>query len=257
MINTTDPGCDLLVISPHSDDAEIGLGATIALLSQKGRRVWLLDLTRGELATNATPDERWQEAEAAAQVLGVAGRAQLDLPDGFVSEQDSRQLAAVVWALRCLRPHWVVTAPDPVRHPDHVALPGLVNRAVFMSCLATYDPTPVDARFWAQGETFAAPVERWEIGAQLQVCPAGGRPDLIFNVSETWSVKMAALACYPSQFSAASGAVATHINSPEFMARIEQRGRIWGQSARCQWGEALCTRAVPVLTDLDQTWVKP
>ena len=76
--------CDLLVVSPHSDDAEIGMAGTLALLASRGRRVWVVDLTRGELGSNATPDERWAEATAAAAVLGLAGRLQLELPDGFV-----------------------------------------------------------------------------------------------------------------------------------------------------------------------------
>ena len=63
MNRTTPCGCDLLVISPHTDDAEIGLGGTLRLLADRGRRVWVVDLTRGELGTNATPDERWAEAE--------------------------------------------------------------------------------------------------------------------------------------------------------------------------------------------------
>ena len=84
--------CDLLCISPHSDDAEIGLGGTLRLLGEKGRRVWVADLTRGELGSNATPDERWAEAGRATRTLGLTGRAQLQLPDGFVSAEDPDQL---------------------------------------------------------------------------------------------------------------------------------------------------------------------
>ncbi len=62
--------CDLLVISPHTDDAEIGLGGTIATLAARGRKVWAVDLTRGELGTNATPDQRWQEARPDRQLDG-------------------------------------------------------------------------------------------------------------------------------------------------------------------------------------------
>jgi len=257
MTENPNAGCDLLVISPHSDDAEIGLGGTIGLLAKQGRRVWLVDLTRGELASNATPDERWVEAEAACDVLGVTGRAQLDLPDGFIGEHDARQVAAVVAVLRRLRPSWVVTAPDPVRHPDHVATPRLVTRAAFLARLATYDPGPVNARLWSGGAGFEAPADRWVIDAQFHVCPEGGTPDLIFDVSETWAQKQASLDCYPSQFSTHPASLPTHINTPEFMARVERRGRVWGRRAGCDWGEALCTGAVPVLTDLDQTWVGP
>ena len=76
-------------------------------------------------------------------------------------------------------------------------------------------------------------------------------------MSDTWDVKTAALDCFPSQFSTRPDSRPTHINTPEFMARVERRGRTWGRRAGCTWGEALCTDAVPVLTDLDPAWVAP
>ena len=85
--------CDLLCISPHSDDAEIALGGTLHRLSRSGRTIWLCDLTRGELGSNGTPEVRWREATTAAEALGVAGRLQFDLPDGFVTEQDSETVS--------------------------------------------------------------------------------------------------------------------------------------------------------------------
>ena len=98
------PGCDLLCVAPHTDDAEIGLGGTLRLLADRGRRVWVCDLTRGELASNATPDERWGEAAAASALLGLAGRLQLTLPDGFIADDDPGQTAAVTAVIRALRP---------------------------------------------------------------------------------------------------------------------------------------------------------
>ena len=140
MTNGETAACDLLVISPHTDDAEIGLGGTICQLVNQGRKVWAVDLTRGELGTNATPDERWVEAEKASAVLGLTGRAQLDLPDGFIDGSNRSQIETVVAVIRRLRPRWIVTAPDPVRHPDHQATPDLVGRAAFLARLAALQP---------------------------------------------------------------------------------------------------------------------
>ena len=117
MINNAAPRCDVLVISPHTDDAEIGLGGTMALLASQGRSVWCLDLTRGELGTNDTGDERWSEAQAASRILGLAGRVQLALPDGFISAVNRGQAEAIVWVLRSLAPRWVFTAPDAIPGP--------------------------------------------------------------------------------------------------------------------------------------------
>ena len=96
ILNDTQPACDLLVVSPHPDDAEIGVGGLLAALCAQGRRVWALELTRGELGTNAEPQERWEESVAAAKVLGLTGRVQLQLPDGFIDANDQGQVAAVV-----------------------------------------------------------------------------------------------------------------------------------------------------------------
>ena len=65
---------DLLVFGPHPDDIEIGMGATVALHARRGDRVGLVDLTRGELGSNGTPDDRVAEAAAASAVLGAALR---------------------------------------------------------------------------------------------------------------------------------------------------------------------------------------
>lgn len=244
------PACDLLVVAPHTDDAEIGLGGTLALLADRGRRVWVADLTRGELGSNATVDERWAEAESASAVLGLAGRVQMELPDGFLDPHDRQQTAAVAALLRSLRPRWLVTAPDPVRHPDHVAAPALVARAAFLAGLTAW-ATPLPAhRAWARGAPLPAPAEAWRPEALFGVCPDGGRPSLLVDVGPVWERKTAALACFASQFDRAPGRRPTPINDASFLARIERRARTWGHRAGVDLAEALCGEAVPVLADL-------
>ena len=249
-VEDADAGCDLLVIAPHSDDAEIGLGGTLRMLANRGRRVWVVDLTRGELGSNATVDERWREAEAASEVLGLTGRAQLELPDGFVDPTSADQAAAVVDVLRRLRPRWVVTAPDPVRHPDHLATPPLVERACFLSRLPAYGAATAGLRLWSGGEAWPEAAGSWRIEARLAVCPDDGVPGAIFDVSSTWQAKLDALACYASQFMRQEGRRETWINDPAFLRKIEERGAAWGRRAGVERGEALTAGAVPVLADL-------
>ena len=249
MINNEVPTCDLLVISPHTDDAEIGLGGTLRLLADKGRRVWAVDLTRGELGTNATPDERWVEAGNASRVLGLKGRARLDLPDGFIDSTDREQVHRVVGVIRRLKPRWVVTAPDPVRHPDHLETPKLVSRAVFLASLAACTPPEPGGRLWDQGESWAEPAERWETEAVFSVCPDAGTPAVIFDISATWPAKEKALACYASQFARQEGRTPTWINDTAFLEKIERRARTWGRRAGVTAGEALCGSPCPVVTD--------
>ncbi|MEN8007470.1 MAG: bacillithiol biosynthesis deacetylase BshB1 [Candidatus Krumholzibacteriota bacterium] len=250
MINREEHACDLLVVSPHTDDAEIGLGGTIKLLSQKGRRVWAVDLTRGELGTNATCSERWAEAGKASAVLGLTGRAQLELPDGFIDSTDREQVSKVAAAICRLKPRWIVTAPDPVRHPDHQETPKLVARAAFLSRLAAWETGEPGGQVWDGGASWPAPAERWETEAVFSVCPDDGTPAILFDIGSTWQAKQEALACYASQFARQEGRRPTWINDAAFMEKIERRARTWGRCAGVELAEGLCSVATPVMTDI-------
>lgn len=249
----SEPGCDLLCISPHTDDAEIALGGTLRLLRDRGRQVWVCDLTRGELASNADPQTRWQEALAASTELDLTGRVQLELPDGWIDPQASAQVQAVVAILRLLRPRWVVTAPAAHRHPDHLATPALVRRAAFLSRLSALTVGAPPARWWpAPPPADLAPA--WIPAVLGTTCLDGLEPDLLFDVSQTWDAKQRALACYASQFRREAGRRPTAINDPDFLDRVAERGRYWGRRAGVRWAEALQVDAVPVVDDLPDRW---
>lgn len=255
MNENLEPRCDVLVISPHTDDAEIGLGGTLALLASRGRRVWCLDLTRGELGTNDVGDERWSEAGAASTVLGLAGRVQLALPDGFIDAADRSQAEALVWVIRALAPRWVFTAPDAWRHPDHLATPGLAARACFLAQLASLRPAAPSLRVWPDGEVLPVPRPRWVIEALFSTCAEQEPADLFFDVGSHWSAKEAALRCYASQFQPGPDRRPTMINAAAFLERVEGRALMWGHRAGCRHAEALRTAAAPVLQDLpDHPW---
>ena len=125
------------MFGPHPDDLEIGLGGAIAKHSALGHAVALCDLTRGELGTNGTPEERLREAEAARKVLGAVSRDNLGLPDGDIGG-DPAHLREVVAFIRRIRPRTVAAPYGRDRHPDHVAASRLLARAVFLSGLARY-----------------------------------------------------------------------------------------------------------------------
>jgi bacillithiol biosynthesis deacetylase BshB1 len=255
VINSNESRCDLLVISPHTDDAEIALGGTLRLLANQGRKVWVADLTRGEIATNATVDERWQEAFEASKILGLAGRLQLELPDGFVDRTDQHHVGQVVALLRRLCPRWVVTAPNPARHPDHIETPGLVEKALFMARLRGWQPELAAHHLWPGGEALPAAVDRWAVASNGAVCGEGDRPDLIFDVSTTWSAKMAAIDCYQSQLQRQSQRTATMINDPSFLDKIERRAKALGWDSGVELAEAITVVQCPVVDDLPtESW---
>src|SRR5262245_3429472 len=121
---------DLLAFGPHPDDIEIGMAATVAKHASLGYTVGLCDLTRGEMGSNGSPDQRMEEAEAARRVLGAAWRINLGLPDGGLTEDDAHVRPVADLVRRC-RPGAIAIPHGADRHPDHVKAHRLVASAVF------------------------------------------------------------------------------------------------------------------------------
>jgi len=213
---------DALAIGPHPDDVELCCGGIVATLSARGYRVGVLDLTRGELASNGTVEQRAEEAAAAATILGLAERHNLGLPDGGIDPRSESQVRALVDVLRTLRPEIVLSPPLAARHPDHEAAGELVGRALFFAGLARYGD---GARYQPRR------VMRYEMRVAL-------RPTLIVDTSATWDTKVAAIACYGSQIRR-DGATPTLVNAPETLTAIEARDRRYGAMIGAATGEPL------------------
>jgi len=218
---------DLLAFGPHPAATEIGMGATLAKHASLGARIGLCDLTRGEMGSNGTPDERVAEAEAAGRVLGASWRVNLGLPDGLLSAARD-QVTAVVELIRGARPA-IIAIPHAVdRHPDHGAAHHLLVRAIFDAGL----------------RRFPAPGEPWRPSA---VCSYFindlDTPSLVVDVSAFYERKREALACYRSQFqNGVPGAVATRLTSPLFAQLVESRDAQFGARAGVRWAEGFLMR---------------
>jgi bacillithiol biosynthesis deacetylase BshB1 len=222
---------DLLVFGPHPDDLEIGLGGAIAKHVGLGHRVGLCDLTRGELGTNGTPDERLQESEAARVVLGAHWRENLALPDGGI-DGDPAHARVIVELIRRARPKTIAVPWEGDRHPDHVAASRLLTRASFLSGLT---------RFAAAGDKWRAD---WLLYYFIN---DSRRPSFIVDVSGQYETKRAALACHRSQFAPPStGATATRLNTPRFQQLIESRDAQFGALAGVAFAEGLVVRELQV-----------
>ena len=110
--------CDLLALFAHPDDAELLAGGTLIKAVDQGYKVVAADLTRGELGSKGTPELRAKEAAAAAEVMGLAERVNLGLPDGHLASTDAMR-RVVVEAIRKYQPRTVITQRH---HARHVAL---------------------------------------------------------------------------------------------------------------------------------------
>jgi bacillithiol biosynthesis deacetylase BshB1 len=175
----------ILVIGPHPDDQELGMGGSIARLAGQGHRVHLVDMTNGEPTPLGTPQRRAAEAAAAAKILGVE-RTLLDLPNRQVvhSIEARYKLAAVI---RAHRPEWIFL-PYPVdAHPDHIAVTRIGE----------------DARFDAKLSKTTIPGEPWYPKRIIYYFCTHLRlnfvPTFCLDISDQMDTKLAAVAAYPSQ----------------------------------------------------------
>src|SRR5690606_37225904 len=114
----TEPPIDLLAIAAHPDDAELLCAGTLLRAASQGYRTAILDLTAGETGTYGDAGTRRAEAEAAARILGLAGRFNAGLPDAALENTPATR-AVVAAFLRRLRPRTVILHGPSTRHPDH------------------------------------------------------------------------------------------------------------------------------------------
>ncbi|HUE88166.1 MAG TPA: bacillithiol biosynthesis deacetylase BshB1 [Vicinamibacterales bacterium] len=218
---------DVLVFGPHADDIEIGLGGTVAKHASEGLRVGLCDLTRAELSSNGTPEQRLAEAAAAARVLGAAWRENLGWPDGGI-ELTTSHVRSAVDVIRRVRPRVIAIPYWADRHPDHVAASTVLQTAIFKSGLRRYESA---AEAWRPDW-----VCHYFINDSVS-------PSFVVDVSAHYEIKRKALACYSSQFEAGMNArVATRLNAPTFRQLIESRDAQFGAMAGVAFAEGLVVR---------------
>lgn len=218
------PSLQILAIGAHPDDVEISCGGTLAVAVKEGYSVGILDLTKGELSTNGTVEERAAEAAEAARLLGVGSRRNAELPDGGIDPLDPEQTRRVVRILRALRPSILLTHAPLDRHPDHVEASRIVDRAWYLAGLRQFDPGR-EAPHRADG--------RYHFASRI-----GFQPTFITDITPCWEEKRQAILAHRTQVSrSASSARPTPLNDPEFLARIEARARHFGSQIGVLYGE--------------------
>ncbi len=191
---------NILVVGPHPDDQELGMGGTIALLAAQGHKVLLLDMTDGEPTPHGSPEIRAKEAALAARALSAPNnpvtRLHLGLRNRFVehSVEARHKVAGVIRAHQAN----IVFVPHPEdAHPDHRAVTRIVEDARFDSKLTKIDmPTP-------DGLTPGAPIyPKWLFHYYATHLRAVPQPSFLTDISAHLDQKMASIAAYKSQFEA-------------------------------------------------------
>jgi bacillithiol biosynthesis deacetylase BshB1 len=232
---TVQMSLDLLVFGPHPDDAEIGMGGTIAREVLLGRRVALCDLTAGEMGSNGTPAERLAEAEAAREMLGALWRENLRWTDRRIGKDPAHVEDATAF-IRRHRPRTVAVPYWSDRHPDHVAASEVLTEAVFNAGLR---------RYRAEGEPWKV---EWVCYYFINDAAS---PSFVVDVSDHYTRKRDALDCHATQFQRTSAdAAATRLNTPLFRQLIESRDAQFGALAGVRWAEGFVVREPVVRSSL-------
>ena len=223
---------DMLVIAPHPDDAELGMGGAIIKMIQQGWKVGILDLTDGEPTPFGDTETRQRETQAATDILGVRWRENLRLPNRFL-EATLEARAELANVIRRVRPKWLFAPYWEDAHPDHTAATQLVEAA----------------RFWAKltkshlkGEPFHPERVFHYYCVHLK---HAAQPAFVLDISAEWPKKMAAIAAFHSQFVKGREDL-----QPSFLDRVRDEAAYWGKMIGKRYGEPFACREPIALNDL-------
>ncbi len=210
---------DILAIGSHPDDVELGCGATIAKEISLGKKVGILDLTRGELGTRGSAQIRDLEAEKSAKILGVEIRENLALADGFFVNDKEHQLK-VIKIIRKYQPEIVLCNAMEDRHIDHSKGSKLVSDACFLSGLRKVETNLNGTKQDAWRPKHVYHYIQWE----------NLKPDFVVDVTGFIDKKLKAVKAYGSQFfDPNSKEPSSPISSKNFMESIDYRAKDMGR----------------------------
>jgi N-acetylglucosamine malate deacetylase 1 len=227
---------DLLAIAPHPDDVELTCGGTLIKMSQRGYRVGILDLTRGEMGTRGTPEIRLRESTAAARILGATVRANLELPDAGLEVSEQYKLA-VARKIREWQPHTVILPYWEGRHPDHYTAARLGYEGCFLAGLK---------RLPLEGEAYR-PFKILYAAAYHSV-----HPNLAVDITAQYQRRRKAILAYASQFRPTRRERSSKVHLP--LDALEQemnlRARHYGRMIGVEYAEGFVVREVMQIEDV-------
>ncbi|MCF2504799.1 bacillithiol biosynthesis deacetylase BshB1 [Dyadobacter sp. CY107] len=225
---------DILAITAHPDDVELCCAGTLLSQIALGKKVGIVDLTRGELGTRGTPEGRIQEAKNAAAIMNISVRDNVGLADGFFANNEAHQKAIIPY-IRKYQPDIVITNAVDDRHPDHGRAGQLVSDSCFYSGLRmvkTFDEQGNEQEAWRPKHVFHTVQDRYIT------------PDFIVDITAVHDKKVEAIRAFESQFfvpSYNSDEPQSYISSPDFLEFVIARAREMGHAIGVTFGEGFTT----------------
>ena len=218
---------DILAIGVHPDDVELSCSGTILKHIDAGKKIGILDLTRGELGTRGSAELRTKEAERSAKILGVAVRDQMNFPDGFFQNDEAHQ-RLLIEKIRYYQPEIVLCNAISDRHPDHGRSGKLAADACFYSGLIKIET------FYGKDKQQA-----WRPKAVYHYVQDNYiHPDFVIDITQFMDRKMEAIMAFQSQFyDPDSKEPVTAISGPDFFEQVKAKNSIFGRSIGVRYAE--------------------
>lgn len=232
---------DILAFGVHPDDVELGCAGTIMAAIDQGKKVGIVDLTRGELGTRGTPTTRTQEAAAAAKIMGVNVRENLDMADGFFTNDEAHQ-RKIIALIRKYQPDVILANAPEDRHPDHGRSAKLVSDAAFLSGLRKIETIHegVTQSAWRPAYTFHYIQDRFI------------QPSFVIDITAYMERKMEAVLAYGTQFTSAdTSEPQTYISSPQFLETVKARALMLGKRIGVGYAEGYITEKIIGFSNFD------
>ena len=243
MAKLKDMKLDILAFGAHPDDVELGCSGTIAKEVNLGKKVGIIDLTRGELGTRGSVETRNSESAKASEILGVSVRENLDMRDGFFVNDEAHQMK-IIQMIRKYQPEIVLCNAIDDRHIDHGKGSKLVSDACFLSGLR-------QIKTELNGEVQDA----WRPKVVYHYIQWKNiEPDFVVDISAFMETKMESVLAYGSQFyDPKSNEPVTPIASKNFLDSIKYRAQDLGRLVGVEYAEGFTVErylAVNSLSDL-------
>ena len=232
---------DLLAFGVHPDDVELGCAGTILASIAQGKKVGVVDLTKGELGTRGSVEIRKEEAAAAAVVMKVAVRVNLEMADGFFQNDEINQ-RKIIAIIRQYKPEIVLCNAPEDRHPDHGRSSKMVEDACFLAGLRKIETVAdgIPQEVWRPKYVFHYLQDRF-----LQ-------PDFVFDISDFHEQKLVAIHCYKTQFyNPSQNEPETYISSPDFIESISARAMMLGKRIGVKYAEGYISKKMIGIDDFD------
>lgn len=248
------PIIDILAVAAHRDDVEQTCGGTLLKAAEGGQKTAILDLTRGEMGSRGTAEDRVREAAEAAKILRVAWRGALDIPDTRVDNTYENRVK-IARVIRMLRPKVVILPYWEARHPDHAKTSPLGYEACFVAGLTKLDLSAVSAESLsvttsALSSQLSADSPHRPFKIVYASLYAEVRPTFVVGITEQFETRLKSLLAYRSQYAQQQSGSELFVPEKEIRTRLETMARFYGILAGVEFAEPFVQKEVGLVEDV-------